>query len=264
MIMKKYVSALAISGALMASSPVVAHDVTTVVNTGSDSGGFMSVLSMIGEKINHNFVQAGNPVIADTHFKNNNVLTIWSTEWPGDTSLPSVVMDADTIVAVQAYETILCSREYSSLKEMAGQTINIATWGDSPPVAKFVNSLGTDNNVSFNIVPYDGSGDTVRGYLGNDADTIFTTQTKQAKVEVDGTCFAFSAQGDLDFAFVDVILSVNAEEHAVAQWRKHVEALIKTEAWQTAFDGTLTQVVNADNAEAIVNKVNAAVELNTQ
>jgi hypothetical protein len=262
--MKKYVSALAVSGALIVSSPAQAHDVTTVVNTGSDSGGFMAVLTMIGEKINHNFIQAGNPVIANTHFDNKNVLTMWSTEWPGDKSLPSVVMDSDTIVAVQAYETILCSREYSSLEEMSGQTIKIATWGDSPAVTKFVDSLGANNNVTFKVVPYGGSGDTVRGYLGKDADTIFTTQTKQAKVEVDGTCFAFSAKGDLDFAFVDVILSVNAEDHAVKQYRQTVTALVETEAWQTAFEGTLTQVVNADNAEAIVKKVNSAVELNTQ
>jgi hypothetical protein len=264
MIMKKYVSALAVSGALIASSSAYAHDVTTVVNTGSDSGGFMAVLTMIGEQFNHKFVQAGNPVIANTHFDNKNVLTMWSTEWPGDKSLPSVVMDADTIVAVQAYETVLCSRAYSSLEEMAGQTINLATWGDSPAVTKFVNSLGTSNDITFNVVPYGGSGDTVRGYLGKDADTIFTTQTKQAKVEVDGTCFAFSANGDLDFAFVDVILSVNAEEHAVKQYRQTVEALVETEAWQTAFEGTLTQVVNAENGAAIVKKVNAAVELNTQ
>ena len=262
--MKKYVGALAVSGALMASSSAYAHDVTTVVNTGSDSGGFMAVLTMIGEEINHDFVQAGNPVIANTHFDNSNVLTMWSTEWPGDKSLPSVVMDENTIVAVQAYETILCSRTYNTIEEMAGQTINIATWGDSPAVTKFVNSLGSDNGITFNVVPYGGSGDTVRGYLGKDADTIFTTQTKQAKVEADGTCFAFSATGDLDFAFVDVILSVNAEEHAVKQYRQTVKSLVETEAWQTAFDGTLTQVVNADNAEAIVNKVNAAVELNTQ
>jgi len=264
MIMKKYVSALTISGALMLSTSAYAHDVTTVVNTGSDSGGFMAVLTMIGEKFNHNFIQAGNPVIANSHFDNKNVLTVWSTEWPGDETLPSVVMNADTVVAVQAYETILCSRTYTSLEEMAGQTINIATWGDSLPVSKFVDSLGTSNDVTFNVVPYDGSGDTVRGYLGKDADTIFTTQTKQSKVEVDGTCFAFSANGDLDFAFVDVILSVNAEEHAVKQYRQAVETLVETEAWQTAFEGTLTQVVNDDNAEAIINKINAAIELNTQ
>ena len=57
---------------------------------------------------------------------------------------------------------------------------------------------------------------------------------------------------------------MNAEEHAVKQYRQTVEALVETEAWQTAFEGTLTQVVNAENGAAIVKKVNAAVELNTQ
>jgi hypothetical protein len=189
---------------------------------------------------------------------------MWSTEWPGNDSLPSVVIDVNTIIAVQAYETILCSRTYTSLEEMSGQTIKIATWGDSPAITKFINGLGDDNNVNFKVVPYGGSGDTVRGYLGKDADTIFTIQTKQSKVEVDGVCFAFSAKGDLDFAFIDVILAVNADEAAVNEYRQVVSDLSQTEAWKTAFAGTLTQVVNEDNAEALVKKVAAAIELNTQ
>ena len=260
--MKKYVGALA--ALVMISSTAIAKDVTTIVNPGSDNGGYMTVLTMLGNEIDHDFIQANNPVIANTHFISKNVLTMWSTEWPGDDSLPSVVMDANTIVAVQAYETILCSRTYTSLKEMSGQTIKIATWGDSPAIAKFIDALGADNDVNFKVVPYGGSGDTVRGYLGKDADTIFTIQTKQAKVEVDGACFAFSANGDLDFAFIDVILSVNADEAAVNEYRQVVSDLAQTEAWDTAFAGTLTQVVNADNAEALVKKVEAAVELNTQ
>ena len=232
---------------------------TNIINAGSDSGAFHQVLTMIGNKVDHKFVQAGNPIIACKHFEKSNVLTMWSTEWPGDESMPSVVMDKNTIVAVQAYETILCSRKYNSIEEMSGQTVKIATWGDSPVIKKFLDGLGID----FVIVPYGGSGDTVRGYLGKDADTIFTIQTKQSKVEADGNCFAFSANGDLDFAFVDVLLAVNAENGAVEEFRNIVLELSNTEAWQTAFEGTATYVLNDDNKDSLINKVNAAIELNS-
>ena len=232
---------------------------TTIVNAGSDSGAFHQVLTMVGQKIDHNFVQAGNPIMAEKHFAKGNVLTMWSTEWPGDESMPSVVMDMHTVVAVQAYETIMCSRKYNSMEEMSGQTVKIATWGDSPVIKKFLDGLGID----FVIVPYGGSGDTVRGYLGKDADTIFTIQTKQSKVEADGNCFAFSANGDLDFAFVDVLLAVNAENGAVEEFRNIVLELSNTEAWQTAFEGTATYVLNDDNKDSLINKVNAAIELNS-
>ena len=239
-----------------------AGSTTTIVNAGSNDGTFRTILTMIGDKMNHTFVQANNPVIAEKHFNKKNVLTMWSTEWPGDETLPTVEINKDTIVAVTAYETILCSRTYSSVSEMSGQTIKIATWGDSPAVSKFIENLGKANNTTFEIVPYGGSGDTVRGYLGKDADTIFTIQTKQAKVEADGKCIAFSANGDLDFAFVDVILSVNAENGTVENFRKVVKDLITTEAWQTAFAGSATYVLDNGNAESLVYKVNAAIELN--
>ena len=254
--MKKYIITLL----MMFWSHTAFAGSATIVNAGSDSGAFHQILTMIGDKLNnHKFIQANNPIIAETHFDKGNVLTMWSTEWPGDESMPSVVMDKNTIVAVQAYETILCSRKYNSIEEMSGQTVKIATWGDSPVIKKFLDGLGID----FVIVPYGGSGDTVRGYLGKDADTIFTIQTKQSKVEADGNCFAFSANGDLDFAFVDVLLAVNAENGAVEEFRNIVLELSNTEAWQTAFEGTATYVLNDDNKDSLINKVNAAIELNS-
>ena len=253
--MKKYIISLVM---LLWSHTAFAGQ-TNIINAGSDSGAFHQVLTMIGNKVDHKFVQADNPIIASKHFEKSNVLTMWSTEWPGDESMPSVVMDKNTIVAVQAYETILCSRKYNSIEEMSGQTVKIATLGDSPVIKKFLDGLGID----FVIVPYGGSGDTVRGYLGKDADTIFTIQTKQSKVEADGNCFAFSANGDLDFAFVDVLLAVNAENGAVEEFRNIVLELSNTEAWQTAFEGTATYVLNDDNKDSLINKVNAAIELNS-
>jgi hypothetical protein len=240
-----------------------AYAETTIVNTGSDSGGFKAVLSMISEQIDNDFIEAGNPVVAASYFDRSNVITMWSTEWPGNPEIPTVEISEDTIVALQVYETILCSREFSSMEEMTGQNIKIATWGDSPAVSKFVDNLADKVGATMTIVPYDGSGSTTRGYLGGDADTIFTIQTRQSKVETDGTCFAFSADGDLDFAFVDVILSVNADAEAVSQYRNVVSALSTTEAWQTSFEGTETYVVNEDNASAILSKTNAAVVLNS-
>ncbi len=177
-IMKRYIITILM---LLWSHTAIAGGSATIVNAGSDSGVFHQILTMIGDKLNnHKFIQANNPIIAETHFDKGNVLTMWSTEWPGDESLPSVTIDANTIVAVTAYETILCSRTFNSLSDMSGKTIKIATWGESPAVSKFIENLGKANNTTFEIVPYGGSGDTVRGYLGKDADTIFTTQSKQS------------------------------------------------------------------------------------
>jgi len=172
-------------------------------------------------------------------------------------------MDKNTIVGVTAYETILCSRTYNSLSDMNGKNIKIATWGKSPAVEKFLSNLSKSNNFTFEIIPYDGSGATTRGYLGKDADTIFTIQTKQAKVEADGNCFAFSSKGDLDFAFVDVIVTVGAENGTVEELRSVLTDLTTTEAWQTAFAGSAIYVLNEDNATSLVNKVEAAVALNS-
>ena len=259
--MKKYIITLVML--LMLPFTAFAKDITTIINAGSDSGAYKTVLIMIGDKIDHNFIQANNPIIASKYFNKKNIITMWSTEWPGDESMPSVIINENTIIAVQAYETILCSRTYTSVSEMSGLTIKIATWGDSPVVKRFLDNYGTANNITFEIIPYGGSGDTVRGYLGKDANTIFTIQTKQSKIEADSKCIAFSANGDLDFAFVDVILSINASNGALKEFRNVVSELSITEAWQTAFAGTATYVLDYDNAPALINKVNAAIELNT-
>lgn len=256
--MNNFVKAAAV--AAMFSTPVVAE--TTFVNTGSDSGGFNAVLSMLNNTIEGDYVQAGNPVLASSYFGKGNIVTMWSTEWPGDDSLPKPAINADTIIALQTYETVMCSREYSSLDDMSG-TVKIATWGESPAVNKFLKALGDANNVTFEVVPYEGSGGTTRGYLGGDADTIFTIQTRQSKIEADGKCFAFSANGDLDFAFVDIILSVNASPENVSSYRDAVTSLSSSEAWLTSFEGTVTYVVDESNAESIVAKTNAAIVLNS-
>lgn len=248
---------------LTMSSIASAFAGTTVVNTGSDSGGFHAALSFINERVQGEYVQAGNPVVAGSYFNKDNVITMWSTEWPGNSEMPSVKIDGDTIVGLQVYETILCSREFSSMNDMKGKQIKIATWGESPAVNKFIKGMADDLNARIEIVPYDGSGATTRGYLGGDANTIFTTQTKQSKVEADGKCFAFSSKGELDFAFVDVILSVNASADNVSKYRQAFADISKTAEWKSSFEGTETYVVNAENASQIVAKANAAIELNS-
>ena len=124
-----------IATTFMASSAIAD---TTVVNTGSDSGGFNAVMSMVADSLGTNVVQAGNPVIASSYFDGGDVVTMWSTEWPADDTLPQPTIDGDTIVALQVYETILCSREYTSLADLNGETVKVATWGASAPVSKFL------------------------------------------------------------------------------------------------------------------------------
>ncbi len=249
---------------LVMSTMASAFAGTTVVNTGSDSGGFHTILSFINDRVRGEYIQAGNPVVAGSYFDKNNIITMWSTEWPGNSEMPSVTINEDTIVGLQVYETILCSREFSSMDDMKGKDIKIATWGESPAVTKFLKGMAKDLDAQIKVVPYDGSGATTRGYLGGDADTIFTIQTKQSKVEADGKCFAFSANGDLDFAFVDVILSVNASTDIVSQYRHVVRDLSTTIEWKSSFEGTETYVVNAENTDQIIAKTNAAIALNSK
>ena len=58
-------------------------------------------------------------------------------------------------------------------------------------------------------------------------------------------------------------LSVNAENGTIENFRKVVKDLITTESWQTAFAGSATYVLDNGNKDSLVNKVNAAIELNT-
>ena len=67
----------------------------------------------------------------------------------------------------------------------------------------------------------------------------------------------------IDPVFVDVILSVNADNDTVSNLRNIVTKISGSEAWSTSFEGTKTYVVNGDNAESIVNKTLAAVDLNS-
>lgn len=214
-----------------------------IVNPGSEEGAFRQVLSTIGENYEHNFIQANNPVTAYTHLNNENVLTVWSSEWPGDPELQSPEITESNVVALMSYETLMCSREFTSLDEMSGKTVKVATWG-SDPVAKFLNEFGKTHNIDFIVVPFDGSGSTVRGYIGQDASTIFTISSKQNSILEDSntTCFAFSEKNDINFRFIDAIVTINGSQELTSNLQKLVLELSQTQEWKDTFEGTKTYV----------------------
>lgn len=217
-----------------------------IVNPGSEEGAFRQVLTTLGEKIPNNaFVQANNPVTAYSFIEGSDapVLTIWSSEWPGDPKLKSPDVNENNLVALMTYETMMCSREFTSLADLNGKEVKIATWG-SAPVAKFLGELENATGAKFTVVPFGGSGSTTKGYLAGDADTVFTITTRQSAIEGDAAtkCFAFSAKGDLGFRFVDAILTINAEQNFTDDLRVIVDLLSEQQPWQDKFSGTTTYV----------------------
>ena len=222
-----------------------------VVNPGSQEGAFRQILTTINSELDADFVQADNPVTAYSYIEGTDstelVVTIWSSEWPGDNSLKSPIISKDNIIALMTYETLMCSRAYNSLEDMSGQTVKIATWG-SEPVAKFLKNLGAKYNVNFVVVPYSGSGSTTKGYVGKDADTVFTITSRQAALEEDGSkCIAFSEKGQLGFRFVDAIITINANYALTNELRSTVTNLSTTTEWNSKFKGSVTYVGNGTN-----------------
>tara|TARA_B100001113_G_scaffold217554_1_gene178448 strand:- start:1232 stop:2014 length:783 start_codon:yes stop_codon:yes gene_type:complete len=223
-----------------------------VVNPGSQEGAFRQILTTINSELDADFVQADNPVTAYSYIEGTDstelVVTIWSSEWPGDNSLKSPIISKDNIIALMTYETLMCSRAYNSLEDMSGKTVKIATWG-SEPVAKFLKNLGAKHNVTFEVVPYGGSGSTTKGYIGKDADTVFTITSRQAALEEDTStkCIAFSEKGDLGFRFLDAIITVNANEAFVNDLRSTVANLSNTAEWNDKFKGSVTYIGNGTN-----------------
>lgn len=217
----------------------------TIVNPGSEEGAFRQVLTTIGQEVEHDFVQANNPVTAYSYIDgaDDPVLTIWSSEWPGDPDLKSPEINKSNLVALMTYETMMCSRVFDNLNDMAGKDVKIATWG-SEPVAKFLTVLGIEKDINFIVVPFGGSGSTTKGYLGGDADTVFTITTRQGAIEEDSatSCIAFSANGDLGFRFVDAIATVNADEVITNNIRDIVTELSTTQEWKDKFSGTVTYI----------------------
>lgn len=251
----------AITAATLSLIGTVALADVTLVNAGSEEGAFRQVLSRIAATEEENtFVQANNPLVASRFFDQQNVLTVWSSEWPSNEAFTSPEVSEDTLVALMTYETLICSREFTSLEEMRGETVKISTWG-STSVAAFLTDLSTETGIDFVVVPYDGSGSTVRGYLGGDADTVFTIVSRQGAIQEDTatSCFAFSANGDIEFQFVDALTTVNATEETVSRLRDTVTELSQTEDWANAFSGTETYVLNDENKDRLMKMYENAV-----
>lgn len=222
----------------------------TIVNPGSSEGAFRQVLTTIGSTFDHDFVQAHNPVTAYSYIDGavdgtEPMLTVWSSEWPGDDSLQSPKISKDNIIALMTYETLICSRQFNSLEDMGGKTVKIATWG-SEPVAKFLNNLGAKYDVNFVVVPYGGSGSTTKGYIGKDANTVFTITSRQSALEEDTStkCIAFSEHGDFGFRFLDAIITVNANDALVNELRSTVTNLSNTDEWKSKFKGSVIYIGN--------------------
>lgn len=237
--MKKFITTIF----LICFATTVVADQLQIVNPGSEEGAFRQVLSAIGSTVDHDFIQANNPITAYSYFADKNTLTVWSSEWPGNAEFKSPDIGKDNLVGLMTYETLMCSREFTSLDDMAGKQVKIATWG-SKPVARFLSKLGSDLGIDFIVVPFEGSGATVKGYIGSDADTIFTITTKQNAILEDTAtkCFAFSENGDLAFRFVDAIVTVNADKKLTVKLREIISMLREKPEWEEKFAGTVTYV----------------------
>lgn len=249
------------AAALAATVAFAATPVINIVNAGSETGSFRQILTQMSEQgLNNNFIQANNPVVAAQNFDQENVLTVWSSEWPGNPDLPGVEIESENLVALMVYETVMCSRDYTSFEEMAGETVKVATWG-SDTMSRYIDKLSEERGVNFEIVPYDGSGAMTQGYIGRDANTVLTITTRQSTIEEDAdtTCFAFSAAGDLDFAFVDAIVSLNATEAVTQQLRDAADAMLETTEFQEAFKGMSLKVATDDNQEQLIADYETAV-----
>lgn len=254
--MKKIIYAALFSMFATAASAELAF-----VNAGSEDGVFKQMFDIIGTEVDHTFVQANTPINATAHFNSNSAFTVWSSEWPSNTEIETPVIDENTLVALLTYDTLMCSREFTSFEDMAGKTIKVATWG-SAAADKFLNKLGEKHSVDFVVVPYDGSGSATKGYIAGDADTVFTITSKQTAIEEDtaSNCFAFSAAGDLDFRFVDAMITVNAEAAQTQELRNVVESVSNETQWKDAFAGSTTLVANEENSAELLDIYNVAIE----
>lgn len=208
----------------------------TFVNPASPEGIFKQLFTELGKDIDHTYIQASTPIAASPYLTSDPTLTFWSAEWPSDTNIKSPKFTKDQLVGLLTTDTIMCSREFKSVSEMKGKTIKIASWG-SPAVRRYLYNFATSAGATFVVVPYDGSGSTTRGYLGKDADTVFTTASRRSALEADTItkCFAFSEDGSLKFQYVDAILALNGLD------TKQIRNLLKTKTvtpeWKAKFNG---------------------------
>lgn len=239
--MNKKLISLAV--ALAISSSVFAGTKLNVVNPASADGGTRQVLAAVSDGFETELTQAGNPVNASSMLATTNTLTVWSSEWPGNAKIKSPAVTSDNTIGVILYETAMCSREFTSLAEMRGKTVKIATWGHVH-ASKFLKTFGAQHNVNFTIVPYSGSGAIAMGYIGGDANTTFLTESKASTVNKDGktTCFVSSLKNQIDFRFVDAIIALNTDATVTNELRASLAKQSASASWKEKLYGTRTFV----------------------
>jgi hypothetical protein len=158
------------------------------------------------------------------------------------------------------YETLMCSREFSSFEEMQGKTVKLATWGNDN-AARYVAKLGAEKGINFEVVPYSGSGGIAKGYIGHDADTVFNITTRESALLEDPTtkCFAYSANGDLSFSFVDSLITLNATGEVTNSMRNLITELEPTAAFQESFKGLAIKVPTDETVDGLIKEFDTAV-----
>ncbi len=258
--MKNKTIVATIAASMIATLAFATTPVINIINGGSETGTFRQILNQMSDNFDNTFTQANNPVVAAQSFTKENVLTVWSSEWPGNPDLPRIDVTGDNLVALMVYETLVCSREYNSFEEMAGKTVKIATWGSST-TARYVEGLGKEKGINFVVVPFDGSGAITKGYVGQDADTVLNITTRQPAMEEDPTtnCFAFSADGDISLAFIDAIITLDATDGVTEQMREVAATMKTTQAFQDSFKGMSLKIATDETVDRLISDYDTAV-----
>lgn len=229
------ISSVLVSTALFAGQKI------NIVNPAGTDGGTIQLLTALAEGSESEVVQAGTPVNALSYHSSSNVLTVWSSEWPAIPNMKNPTISPENTVGIMTYETVMCSREFNSIDAMSGKTIKVSTWGHVH-ASKFLKKFGDQHNINFVVVPYKGSGSIVMGYAGGDADTVFVAESRRKGVLADGKtkCLVSSAENQIDFRFVDVIITLNADKSLTDTLRKSLSANVAKTNWSEKFSGTRT------------------------
>jgi hypothetical protein len=235
---------------------------TQVINAGSPEGQMKQTLIQIAEGTDYSFSQANNPIVATQLFKETKdlILTTWDSAWVSIDGIKDYKLPPESMLGVMITHTMICSRQHTSFDSMKGKTVKISTWGSSP-VAKILKDLGKEHNINFVVIPYSGSGAAIKGYIGNDADTIFTISSRMSSVLQDTStnCFAFSEKDEIKFKFVDGVFLLNGSQSEVDGYRNKFQKLITEQKWLDANKGTQTIIINKANYKEVTKTYSDAV-----
>lgn len=239
-----------------------AYSKTQVINAGSAEGQMKQTLMQIAEGTDYNFAQANNPIVATQLFKETKdpILTTWDSAWISIDGIKDYKLPFESMLGIMITHTMICSRQYTSFDAMKGKTVKISTWG-SNPVSKVLKDLGKEHSINFVVIPYSGSGAAIKGYIGNDADTIFTITSRMSSVLQDTStnCFAFSEKDDIKFKFVDGVFLLNGSQAEVDSYRNKFQKLITEQKWLDANKGTQTIIINKTNYKEVTKTYSDAV-----